>query len=47
LIVASEPVDFFVKTIKNCRGEVVVIDKHFGIRIINLSEASERLKGIY
>jgi len=44
---ASEPVDIFVNNKKIAEGEVVVIDKHFGIRIINLSEASERLKGIY
>jgi flagellar motor switch protein FliN/FliY len=44
---ASEPVDIFVNNKKIAEGEVVVIDKHFGIRIINLSEATERLKGIY
>ena len=44
---ASEPVDIFVNNKKIAEGEVVVIDKHFGIRIINLSETSERLKGIY
>ena len=44
---ASEPVDIFVNNKKIAEGEVVVIDKHFGIRIINLSDATERLKGIY
>lgn len=44
---ASEPVDIYVNNKKIAEGEVVVIDKHFGIRIINLSETSERLKGIY
>jgi len=44
---ASEPVDIFVNNKKIAEGEVVVIDKHFGIRIINLNETSERLKGIY
>jgi len=44
---ASEPVDIYVNNKKIAEGEVVVIDKHFGIRIINLSESSERLKGIY
>lgn len=43
---ASEPVDVFVNNKKIAEGEVVVIDKHFGIRIINLLEASERLQGI-
>ncbi len=43
---ASEPVDIFVNNKKIAEGEVVVIDKHFGIRITNLVEASERLNGI-
>ncbi|MDP4116601.1 MAG: flagellar motor switch protein FliN [Bacteroidota bacterium] len=43
---ASEPVDIFVNNKKIAEGEVVVIDKHFGIRITNLNEASQRLKGI-
>lgn len=44
---ASEPVDIFVNNKKIAEGEVVVIDKHFGIRIINLCDAADRLKGIY
>jgi len=43
---ASEPVDIFVNNKKIAEGEVVVIDKHFGIRITNLIEASERLQGL-
>ncbi len=43
---ASEPVDIFVNNKKIAEGEVVVIDKHFGIRITNLIESSERLKGM-
>lgn len=43
---ASEPVDIYVNNKKIAEGEVVVIDKHFGIRITNLNEAN-RLKGIY
>ncbi|MGD8777615.1 MAG: flagellar motor switch protein FliN [Ignavibacteria bacterium] len=43
---ASEPVDVFVNNKKIAEGEVVVIDKHFGIRITNLIDTSERLKGI-
>lgn len=42
---ASEPVDVFVNNKKIAEGEVVVIDKHFGIRITNLIDAGERLKG--
>ncbi|MHB8338341.1 MAG: flagellar motor switch protein FliN [Ignavibacteriaceae bacterium] len=44
---ASEPVDIYVNNKKIAEGEVVVIDKHFGIRITNLNEASSRLKGLY
>jgi len=44
---ASEPVDIFVNNKKIAEGEVVVIDKHFGIRITNLNEPSQRLKGLY
>lgn len=43
---ASEPVDVFVNNKKIAEGEVVVIDKHFGIRITNLLETSERLQGL-
>ncbi len=44
---ASEPVDIFVNNKKIAEGEVVVIDKHFGIRITNLNETTNRLKGLY
>jgi flagellar motor switch protein FliN/FliY len=43
---ASEPVDVFVNNKKIAEGEVVVIDKHFGIRITNLLDAQERLQGL-
>jgi len=43
---ASEPVDIFVNNKKIAEGEVVVIDKHFGIRIVNLVDVSNRLKAI-
>jgi len=43
---ASEPVDIYVNNKKIAEGEVVVIDKHFGIRITNLSEVGSRLKGV-
>jgi flagellar motor switch protein FliN/FliY len=43
---ASEPVDIYVNNKKIAEGEVVVIDKHFGIRIVNLVDVSNRLKGI-
>ncbi len=44
---ASEPVDVYVNNKKVAEGEVVVIDKHFGIRITNLNEESDSLKGLY
>ena len=44
---ASEPVDIYVNNKKIAEGEVVVIDKHFGIRITNLNEAANRLKELY
>lgn len=43
---ASEPVDVYVNNKKIAEGEVVVIDKHFGIRITNLIDAGERLSGL-
>lgn len=42
---ASEPVDIFVNNKKIAEGEVVVIDKHFGIRITTLVDTN-KLKGI-
>ncbi len=44
---ASEPVDIYVNNKKIAEGEVVVIDKHFGIRIVNLNDPDERLRGVY
>ncbi|CUS77601.1 flagellar motor switch protein FliN/FliY [Candidatus Kryptonium thompsonii] len=43
---ASEPVDVIVNGKKIAEGEVVVIDKHFGIRITNLIAVEERLKNV-
>ena len=43
---ASEPVDVYVNNKKIAEGEVVVIDKHFGIRITNLLDTAERIKGL-
>jgi flagellar motor switch protein FliN/FliY len=43
---ASEPVDILINGRKMAEGEVVVIEKHFGIRITNLVDASERVKGL-
>lgn len=43
---ASEPVDVIINGKKMAEGEVVVIEKHFGIRITNLVDASERVKGL-
>lgn len=43
---ASEPVDIYVNNKKIAEGEVVVIDKHFGIRILNLADTTSYLQGI-
>lgn len=43
---ASEPVDIVINGKKMAEGEVVVIDKHFAIRITSLVDASERFKGL-
>lgn len=43
---ASEPVDVFVNNKKIAEGEVVVIDKHFGIRITTLVDPANRIKEI-
>jgi flagellar motor switch protein FliN/FliY len=40
----SEPIDVLINGKKVAEGEVVVIDKHFGIRITTLIDPSERLK---
>jgi flagellar motor switch protein FliN/FliY len=42
----SEPVDVLINGKKVAEGEVVVVDKHFGIRITTLIDPSDRLKGI-
>ena len=43
---ASEPVDIFVNNKKIAEGEVVVVDKHFGIRITTLHKENS-LKEMY
>lgn len=42
----SEPVDVLINGKKVAEGEVVVIDKHFGIRITTLIDPSDRLRTI-
>jgi flagellar motor switch protein FliN len=42
----SEPVDILINGKKMAEGEVVVIEKHFGIRITNLIDAADRVKGL-
>ena len=42
----SEPVDVLVNGKKVAEGEVVVIDKHFGIRITSLMEPADRLRSL-
>jgi flagellar motor switch protein FliN len=42
----SESVDILVNGRKMAEGEVVVVDKHFGIRITSMVDPAERLKGL-
>lgn len=42
----SEPVDVLVNGKKVAEGEVVVIDKHFGIRITTLVDPSDRMRSL-
>ena len=42
---AGEPVDLLVNNKKIAEGEVVVIDDRFGIRVTNLLDPSERIRG--
>ena len=43
---AGEPVDIYVNQKQLAKGEVVVVDENFAIRITTLVEKSERLKSI-
>lgn len=42
----SEPVDILINGKKVAEGEVVVIDKHFGIRVTTLVDPADRLKSM-
>ena len=43
---AGEPVDLLVNNKKMAEGEVVVVEKHFGIRITNLIDPKDRIKNL-
>jgi len=43
---AGEPVDLYINNKKMAEGEVVVVDKHFGIRITNLIDPQDRIKNL-
>ncbi|HDP69625.1 MAG TPA: flagellar motor switch protein FliN [Actinobacteria bacterium] len=43
---ASEPVDFLINGKVIARGEVVVIDDKFGVRVTDIADARERLESI-
>lgn len=43
---AGEPVDILINNKKIAEGEVVVIEKHFGVRITSLVGATERIKNL-
>ena len=42
----SEPVDVLINGKKVAEGEVVVIDKHFGIRVTTLIDPSDRIRAV-
>lgn len=42
----SEPVDVLINGKKVAEGEVVVIDKHFGIRVTTLIDPADRIRGL-
>jgi flagellar motor switch protein FliN len=43
---ASEPVDLLVNGVLVARGEVVVIDDHFGVRLSTLISPEERIRSL-
>ena len=43
---AGEPVDLMVNNKVVAKGEVVVVDESFGIRIVSLVSAEERIKSL-
>jgi flagellar motor switch protein FliN len=43
---AGEPVDLLVNDRPIAKGEVVVIDENFGVRLTHISHASERLRSL-
>ena len=44
--VSGEPVDLYVNDRKFARGEVVVIEENFGVRITELIRVDERVKAL-
>jgi flagellar motor switch protein FliN/FliY len=43
---AGEPVDLLVNDKVVAKGEVVVVDENFGIRIVSLVSAEDRIKSL-
>lgn len=43
---AGEPVDVMVNNHRIARGEVLVLDENFGVRITNIASQKERLTGL-
>jgi flagellar motor switch protein FliN/FliY len=43
---AGEPVDLLVNEKVVAKGEVVVVDENFGIRIVSLVSAEDRIKSL-
>ena len=43
---AGEPVDLYVRDVRFARGEVVVVDNNFGLRITEVINPSGRIRGL-
>lgn len=41
---AGEPIDLFVRDVRFARGEVVVVDNNFGLRISEIINAQHRIR---
>lgn len=43
---AGEPIDLFVRDVRFARGEVVVVDNNFGLRISEIINPQHRIRGL-
>jgi flagellar motor switch protein FliN/FliY len=43
---AGDPIDLYVRGVRFARGEVVVVDNNFGLRITEILNPKSRIKGL-